>query len=247
MVFYILAFLIGASCLILLSHLPPFWVGWVLLLNGLLWPIRLLRLLIAAVLGFAWALLSAQQLMAWTLPADLEGKKIVITGTINTIPEFKNNNLSFEFDVEKGIQPARVRLSWYHGPNQLRVGDRWQLTVRLKRPRGFWNAESFDYQAWLLEHHVRATGYVIANGDNHLISSNRFEHIINRIREHLAQKITEILSGKPLVGLVSALAVGVRDSITEEQWSVLRGTGTNHLFAIAGLHIGFVSGLIYFL
>jgi competence protein ComEC len=49
------------------------------------------------------------------------------------------------------------------------------------------------------------------------------------------------------MGFISALVVGDRSEITEDQWQVLRHTGTNHLIAIAGLHIGLVAGFTFFL
>lgn len=256
---WILAFLIGVDALTFLSRLPPVFISWVGLVSGsvllIVLPQRFLywlKLPIACGLGFAWALLSAHSLLSWTLPTALAGKNVAVIGTIATIPEQKGDSLSFEMDAEQlkaedfvSHKPVRIRLSWYRSPVLLQVGDRWQLTVRLKPPRGFWNVGSFDYEAWLLEHRVRVVGYVVAKGNNHLLSSNRFEQSINRVREHLAQGIVESLHERPLLGLISALAVGVRDRITEPQWAVLRSTGTNHLFAIAGLHIGFVSGMIY--
>ncbi|MFX5510376.1 DUF4131 domain-containing protein, partial [Acinetobacter baumannii] len=43
----------------------------------------------------------------------------------------------------------------------LRPGDRWRLQVRLKRPHGNANPDGFDYELWLLQDDVRATGYVV--------------------------------------------------------------------------------------
>jgi competence protein ComEC len=38
---------------------------------------------------------------------------------------------------------------------------------------------------------------------------------------------------------------GERNGIPQQDWQVLRSTGTNHLMAIAGLHIGMIAGLIH--
>ncbi len=35
--------------------------------------------------------------------------------------------------------------------------------------------------------------------------------------------------------------------MTDTQWALLQKTGTSHLLAISGLHVGLVSGLIFFL
>jgi competence protein ComEC len=48
-------------------------------------------------------------------------------------------------------------------------------------------------------------------------------------------------------GLLNALSVGVRTGIRDTQWQVFRNTGTAHLIAISGLHIGMVAGIAYFL
>jgi competence protein ComEC len=241
-----IAFLIGVTALTFLPHLPSIYFAWAILPSGLVLTAlirkKIIQLLIVCCLGFAWALLFAQHELAWTLPEDLQGKNVAVIGTIASIPEKKSANITFDFAIQGS---ALVRLSWRDAPPTLRVGDVWQLNVRLKNPRGFWDTASFDYQAWLFERGVRATGYIETSNTNHLISSNNFEYFIDRTREDLANSITNALHNRPLKGLIAALAVGVRDNITESQWATLRGTGTNHLFAIAGLHIGFVSGIIY--
>jgi competence protein ComEC len=45
-------------------------------------------------------------------------------------------------------------------PADLRAGERWQMTVRLKAPHGNLNPHGFDYELWLWEQGLQATGYV---------------------------------------------------------------------------------------
>src|SRR6185295_10649134 len=40
------------------------------------------------------------------------------------------------------------------------AGERWRFTVRLRRPHGNLNPHGFDYEGWLLERGIGATGYV---------------------------------------------------------------------------------------
>jgi len=174
---------------------------------------------------------------------------------VAAIPEQQGRAVRFEFIVKKLqggaitlTRPARIRLSWYQNPPVLHVGDEWQLSVRLKIGRGFWNQGSFDYEAWLFERGIRAVGYVENNAAaNRLLTQQSTHFIVHQVREKLASAIAHDLADYPLEGLIGALAVGDRNDITQSQWQVLRATGTNHLFAIAGLHIGFVTGMIYFL
>lgn len=258
---FVLAFLCGVVTLTFFSSLPPLYLVGILIVLALLAVFFIpkkfsyeIKLIVAFVLGFSWCLWQANQTLSHQLPSELEGQTIVATGTIAAIPETHSHAMEFEFLINKIVTsvpvkyPLKVRLNWYLTQNYiplLKTGDTWQLMIRLKKPRGFWNVGSFDYQAWLFEHGIRATGYVIDNSNNHLISQNCLNNFVDRMREKISMGVTQALKDYPTVGLINALAVGVRYEITEQQWQVMRGTGTNHLFAIAGLHIGFVSGMIF--
>ena len=54
---------------------------------------------------------------------------------------------------------SRVRLSVYQGPD-MRAGERWRLTARLRPPSGFANPGTFDYRGWLWREGIQATGYL---------------------------------------------------------------------------------------
>src|SRR5690606_32170806 len=55
-----------------------------------------------------------------------------------------------------------------------------------------------------------------------------------------------ILQHSPHLPLVQGLTVGVRDDMQASQWDTLRQTGTSHLLAISGLHIGLAATLGFF-
>ena len=133
----------------------------------------------AFLIGIAWAGGMAQQRLADALPQSDEGRDIRIVGVISGLPQRFENGLRFDFSVEQAeagaTVPARISLAWYRGwrrdleearedgppaAPELHAGERWQLTVRLKRPHGNLNPDGFDYEAWLLEAGIRATGYV---------------------------------------------------------------------------------------
>src|SRR5712692_8356622 len=127
-----------------------------------------------AVLGFVWAAAFAQQRLSDRLDPALEGRDLVLTGVVAGLPQALERGVRFDFDVESsepGV-PQRVALSWYDGfardesrddsreVRPVRAGERWRFTVRLRRPHGSANPHGFDYEAWLLERGIRATGYV---------------------------------------------------------------------------------------
>lgn len=221
------------------------------------------------VCGFLWALLRAHWILDSGLPSELQGKDLRVTGVIASIPLEQAHRRRFEFDIEQleyqhqHIRvPGRVRLNWYlkkypsettskFNPHSIKAGQRWQFWVRLKQPHGFMNPGGFDFEKWLYQNRIRATGYVrLQAKKNHaaikLTDIASGYHLL-ALRQFLHDKVQAATEGMSFAGILSALALGDRAGITQEQWQVFRATGTSHLVAISGLHIGLLAGLVYFL
>jgi competence protein ComEC len=58
--------------------------------------------------------------------------------------------------------PFEAALALQRQPQALHAGERWRMTVRLKAPHGNSNPHGFDYELWLWEQGLQATGYVRA-------------------------------------------------------------------------------------
>ena len=123
--------------------------------------------------------------------------------------------------------------------------------MRLKRPYGFNNPGGFDYEGWLYSKKIRATGYVRINA-----KKKQFAKIIDEeasgynmliLRQNLYDGLSSFTSSTNYTGILIALAMGERTGITPQQWQVFRATGTSHLVAISGLHIGLLAGFVFFL
>ena len=139
-------------------------------------------------LGFALALaaftfaatgLRAGWRIADTLPAALEGRDVQLTGVVAELPRSLPEGVRFVFEVEAAaldgrpvVLPERVSLGWYRALDeearpdepftQLRAGQRWQFTVRLRRVHGTLNPHGFDLELWAFEQGLGASGTVRA-------------------------------------------------------------------------------------
>ncbi|MGE5104117.1 MAG: DNA internalization-related competence protein ComEC/Rec2, partial [Betaproteobacteria bacterium] len=120
-----------------------------------------------------------------------------------------------------------------------RAGERWLLAVRLKRPHGNVNPDGFDLEAWLLEHDLRATGYIRDDGGNRRVDAfaGRPSDYVQHARERVRERISKALPGAPYAGVLTALAIGDQRAIPEPQWLVFNRTGVTHLVSISGLHV----------
>lgn len=189
-----------------------------------------------------------------SLPTALEGKDLTLEGVISSLPKREMRRVRFLYKIERlyhqgseYASPGLVRLSWYDDYPIIRVGERWRLTVRLKQPHGFLNPGGFDYEGWLFRQRIRATGYVRQKGENVKIGEAGIEYTVDRFRSMLRDLFEEKIAAARAAGIMSALVIGDRSGIGHKDWELFRRTGTTHLIAISGLHIGIVAGFTFFL
>lgn len=218
-------------------------------------------------LGFAWAGWRADVRLADSLAASLEGRDVEVSGLVAGLPQVMERGARFDFAVEQappGV-PRRLALSWYRveddpdaagaegGPANLpvRAGERWRFTVRLKRPHGNLNPGGFDYEAWLLERGIRATGYVRTGASPAPVRLDDLAWspgaLLARARDDLRRRYFAALPAEhnPHVGILVALAMGDQQSIDSALWQVFARTGITHLMSISGLHVAMFAGLAY--
>ena len=267
MILFTLFFAIGIWLLQQQSTLPDFvWASLpaivapaLLLPRRVLWQRLIRNLLLAALaggLGFFYAAWIAQQRLADSLPAAWQGKDIAVIGVVAELPRQHVTGLSFAFDVEKVLTPdahvpPHVLLSTYDNegdePLPLHAGERWHLTLRLKQPHGSSNPHGFDFEVWMLENKLRASGYVHADDENKRLDSmvNNPGYIIESMRESVRTHFQKVLGDAPYTGVLAALSIGDQSSIPAAQWQVFTRTGVNHLMSISGLHITMLAGLAF--
>lgn len=242
-----IAFLIGQCCVHLLPGLPAYW-PWAAVLVLVAGTALFLRTyaVFAILLGFGWAWSFAYLRLADDLPAELEGRDLIVIGRIASMLDVRELDPQFEFDVEHASDervPARLRLGWYDSDAHPRPGECWRLLVRLKRRNGFANPGGFDYEAHLFRLGIGATGYVRADERNGKLDGPGPRYMVLRARTWIGQRMALAAGTSPLLGVMQGLAVGDTQAMTPEQWRVFAATGTSHLMAISGLHISMVAAL----
>ena len=208
------------------------------------------------VLGFLWAAGWAHWRMADRLSPELEGKDLEVAGVVSSLPALGERGVSFELEVESAAVklPRKLLLAWYRSApfeedaapiaGAVHPGERWRFTVRLRRPHGLVNPGGFDYEAWLLERGIGATGYVRQKGEPRKLGSRtNVLDAVERAREAVRDRFLATLGPTPAAGILAALAVGDQRAISNEEWTLFSRTGVTHLMSISGLHVTLVSGL----
>lgn len=206
----------------------------------------------AMALGFAYASWRAEGRLADALDPQWELATLAVTGVIDDLPATNERGVRFAFAVERvepatAHVPARISLAWFEGMGDdddtvvpaLHAGERWTLRVCLKRPHGNVNPGGFDLEAWLLQHNLRATGYVMRHDGNARVDAfaGRARDVVQRARESVRARLLRDLHDAPYAGVIAALAIGDQRAIPDTQWTVFNRTGVGHLVSISGLHV----------
>jgi competence protein ComEC len=214
----------------------------------------------AALLAFGLCGLRASAFAGQGLDPALEGRDIAVTGVIAAMPQRNEGGVRFRLEVETatiGGAPVRIPpliyVGWYGGmmpgagesmelfrqASDLHAGERWQMTARLKAPHGNSNPHGFDYELWLWEQGLQATGYVRAGPRD--TPPRRvavtWQHPVELARQSVRDAVFEHIVDRKTAGLLAALIVGDQNAIDRADWDIFRATGVAHLMSISGLHI----------
>jgi len=204
-------------------------------------------------LAFATTGLRALHFAQQALPPAVEGRDIRVEGRIVDMPQRGEFGPRFVLAVTQadvaGV-PPRLLISWYQGPaapdegaaparttEVLRAGEQWRFVVRLKAPHGLRNPRGFDYELWLWERGIQATGSVRAG----VLPPQRLSPApalsLQGARQSLRDALFARVRETAPAGVLAGLAVGDQQAITQADWDVFRATGVAHLMSISGLHV----------
>ncbi|MEW6996539.1 DNA internalization-related competence protein ComEC/Rec2 [Colwelliaceae bacterium BS250] len=246
----LLFFIIGALSALLLPKVPPLYYLLCMLLSCIyLFFFTHHQKVLMFFIGFGYLLAAAHNHFSWATNNNIDisqliVKPVIISGRIKSLIT-DTKNLRFKFQVEtinhKTLeQPFLIRLNWQQKYTSITLdlaqSNIVQLLVKLKPVHGFANSGMFSYQRWLLQRHIAASGYVKSSVENKVLLNK------SSLRQRLYWQLQPLVEHLPLKGLLLALAIGDKSLIEQQQWQILKATGTQHLMAISGLHLGLIAG-----
>jgi competence protein ComEC len=240
-----LALLAGVLLVQAWTRLPSAWICLPLIVLALAWAWRCprWRWLCGLPLGVAWALWCGTQAMQARLPHALEGRDVLVVGSLDGLPLARTDASRFTLRVESATLDGRplalhglVTVSWYEGAPPLRPCTRWRLLLRLKRPRALLDPGSADSERSALERGIVATGYVREDEGNRRLSGPRW--CVDGARAAIARGIAARVHDPHDAALLRAFAVGDTRGLGQRDWAVARANGVSHLIAISGFHVG---------
>jgi competence protein ComEC len=239
MIRFALAFCAGAAAV---HVLPALWRGELIAAVAVLGVLAARRWPLAAAMlaGFAWTQLLAALWLASAWPCSHDREVVALTGRVSAPALEREDRTDFDLDVIEASAPRpwprRVRLAWYEAVQKPSPGECWHLAARLRCRHGFANPGAQDRELALLAERIDATGYGASDdGPRRLTVPPR--QPIERLRERIADSISDAVAPGPSAAVLQGLAVGVRGNIPDRLWDAFAVTGVAHLIAISGLHV----------
>jgi len=134
-------------------------------------------------------------------------------------------------------------LSWLGGelPASLAPGDRYRAELRLRPASGPVNFTGFDFETWMFENRMQATGSVksavrLTQGYESTVT-DVLSTWVDLLRHTIRTTIFNSLTEEPFAPIMAGLVVGDQRSIPRDQWQVFSVTGVSHLMSISGMHV----------
>ena len=176
---------------------------------------------------------------------------VSIQGRVVGMPESFDDYTRFRFrthadQLESSPQslPTFWLVKWYRNPPDLQAGQEWELELQAKPPWGLVNFQGQDRERWLF---AEGIGGLASVRQGRLLGVHSAHGWLDRVRQQLSHEIARVPDVGPGAGMVRALAVADRSGLSRQERETLAITGTSHLLAISGLHVGLAYALAYWL
>ena len=214
------------------------------------WMIRRPSGAITVALGIAvmiWACSALLQRVEQRLDRVLEGQTVELVGFVASLPVATEDYTKFTFTADS--LKSDLLVYWSKDRQPVYFGERWRLVVKLRAPRGTVNFQGGGREMWLFSENFGAVANVETGSMVH--ARRGWRYAVGGIRERIRQKLLQpeerqpeeqqdISAGRDFSarGILLALAIADRSAISPADRNALTLTGTGHLTAISGLHIG---------
>ncbi|MEA1990076.1 MAG: DNA internalization-related competence protein ComEC/Rec2 [Pseudomonadota bacterium] len=172
---------------------------------------------------------------------------------------FVKKSASLVNDQAWSYRQPRIKINWYLSfedfeqiKTQPTTGEVWRFYAKLKENHASMNPGGRDYEAWLFHNHIDAKASVSglvtkANKTTGLAQAKAVKLIdktlfdLNVWRFNSSVFLQQILVDSPYQPVYNALLIGDKSQITDDYWKLFQQTGTIHLMAISGLHMGIMA------
>ena len=137
------------------------------------------------------------------------------------------------------VKYGKIELDKRYLPVEVEAGEIYSGKFSLREPMGHMNPGDFSYKKFMRKKGIFSKGYF----ESEFSYRGRNNFKIKYLLVNMKKKMMFIIDNKiyaPYNNIVMALLLGERHNLPENWEEKFTLSGTNHLLAISGLHIGFI-------
>lgn len=191
-----------------------------------------------------------------------DGRVYALTGVVDDRPLTAGKRTRFilragSISINGIATPVvgKIRMSCYGLPGPLYKGDAVVVKTGIRPIRNFNNPGGFDYERYMARKGVWVSGYSRGQGvryaDEHA-GQRRSADALQGLRSRVAAMIdmmpyADTTASMPVRPVMKALLIGDKSGVTPSLREIFSRSGTSHLLAISGLHVGIVAGVSFFI
>ena len=157
---------------------------------------------------------------------------------------------AYDLKTEKNWKDVRglIKVMLY-GEREIQYGDELLLQGLFSRPPGLRNPGGFNYRAYLANHNIFGTLKVKEKDAFKILTPSPLPsprwgegrlRTIFKFKQRLHRIIFKNLA-PPQAALLSAILLGERANLSQDTKDLFISTGTIHILAISGLHVGLIA------
>ncbi len=176
---------------------------------------------------------------------------VEVTGTVAWVEPMSDGGQRVTLDevavAVAGAAPTRVRLRFRAALPPVAVGSRVAVRAVMIPPPPPAMPGAFDFPRKALYMGLGATGLALAPAEVLAAPDpDSWRLVLNGLRQRVAGRIRAVLPGAE-GGVAIAVMTGQTTGVPPDLLADYRDTGLAHILVIAGLHMGMVAGLVFFL
>ena len=245
--------------------IPFFWI----------WLIALICLIGGVGLSYLWKSNDRMSKMGWMLllvvicacgmlrlkvvqtspiPPDFYDQRVHFSGEMTYQPEQGKRwnagyaNGTIRLAENRDLTVEAKLLIRFREPIPLHYGDRLEIEGILRRPNGQRNPGGFDYRSYLASRQV--FGILQPHRDQKIVPTDRSGFPPLRWAERLRRRVESVIDEayhehRIHAQVLKAMLLGLRSELSPDTLDAFRNSGSIHILAVSGLHIGLIATVCF--
>ena len=182
-----------------------------------------------------------REFSSYTFPQE----KSKYIGEIIDIPQKKKQSIACEVEL---IYPVNKKTLLYFESDErsqsLMPGDQVVISAFIKPFKNLGNPNEFDYKGYMSRKGFSGTAYINSSGWVDTGKQNRtIKNEALLLRTEILDRFKSFELSNDEFAFLSAITLGYKDDLSDELKNAFRASGTSHILAVSGLHVG----IIYFI